>query len=669
MYGLKKRSKQDENGLIQGAGTGTSDDIKKNVPAGSYIMPADSTQQIGTNNLKNMGSPTPVNLSNGEFQLSPDQVHSVGVQTLDAMKNQTHVPVDQLQLGFKPGQNKPELFFANGGLVPSAYPSADDIRRAQQNRVGGPQMRDVSGITRDVNRPLPSTTANTPSPTSAPSASPTTPAPSASPTTPAPSASPSNPAPTQGGGFGARFNSLRQGINRAANTGLGKLGTVGALASTGFAVADTPTEQYRERFGLGDYNPEDSNGMLFAKDLGVRALGAASDLGNAMTLGQASRFYADKQRIASEAKAAQPEFNNKQNKPNTVVDNPLGNNKAPSTTQTQPEVQTPSNSVQNSDPYAIQQKGNSFSYANPSAAAQARADGIREGEGLGFKVRPVNDPRGVANLFANTQQMGPTEQQIQNAIAQREMNIGMQGRAGIPREIERPTLSDEEKGKRDALARQINSAIDPRRGPTAKQANMLLQLSSDNPNALDVYKTDANNAAALQREAMGQAGQNYRTELGEQGTNNRFNANLGFDAQKFQATNDLANREFNLNATEKGFGIRNSARLEKLYEKYDKAETDEDRKSIQEKINRYAGNKADTGKDRYMTVGGGQEWNDKSGTMVNRPQQLFDTQTQQFVNTPAASSTNLPNGMTRQVGTSNGKPVYEDAQGNRFIGN
>jgi hypothetical protein len=30
-------------------------------------------------------------------------------------------------------------------------------------------------------------------------------------------------------------------------------------------------------------------------------------------------------------------------------------------------------------------------------------------------------------------------------------------------------------------------------------------------------------------------------------------------------------------------------------------------KSIQEKINRYAGNKAESGKDRYMTVGGGQE--------------------------------------------------------------
>ena len=652
MYGLKKRSKQDENGLIQGAGTGTSDDIKKNVPAGSYIMPADSTKQIGTNNLKNMGSPTPVNLSNGEFQLSPDQVHSVGVQTLDAMKNQTHVPVDQPQLGFKPGQNKPELFFANGGLVPSAYPSADDIRRAQQNRIGGPQMRDVSGITRDVNRPMPSTNVNNTASSTVTSNS-------------TPSSSPANPAPTQGGGFGA---GVRNFVNNSKLVkGTGYLGAASAL----FANAATPSEDYRERFGFGDQSPEDLGTVKgFAKDFGIRGLGYASDLGNALTFGQAGRFYADKQRIASEAKAAQPEFNTKQNNPNTVVNNPFGNNKTPPTTQTQPEAQTPSNSVQNSDPYAIQQKGNSFSYANPSAAAQARADGIREGEGLGFKVRPVNDPRGVANLFANTQEMGPTEQQIQNAIAQREMNLGLGMRGYGNNPVQAPQRNEAQEAERQAVIRAASTPIAGARGLTANQVRTLSDLQQGEDNrANQRYTTDANNVAALQREAMGQAGQNYRTELGEQGTNNRFNANLGFDAQKFQATNDLANREFNLNATEKGFGIRNSARLEKLYEQYDSAKSDEDRKSIQEKINRYAGNKADTGKDRYMTVGGGQEWNDKSGTMVNRPQQLFDTQTQQFVNTPAASSTNLPNGMTRQVGTSNGKPVYEDAQGNRFIGN
>jgi len=604
-------------------------------------MPADSTQQIGTNNLKNMGSPTPVNLSNGEFQLSPDQVHSVGVQTLDAMKDQTHMPVNQPQLGFKPGQNKPELFFANGGLVPSAYPSADDIRRAQQNRVGGPQMRDVTPI----NRQLPATS-TTPSATSSPSAS------------------PSNPAPTKGGGFGG---GIRNFVNNSKLVkGVGYLGAASSL----FANAATPSEDYRERFGLGDQSPEDlGTAKGFAKDFGVRALGYASDLGNALTFGQAGRFYADKQRIASEAKAAQPEFNAKQNNPNAVVNNPFGNNKIPSTTQTQPETQTTSNSVQNSDPYAIQQKGNSFSYANPGAAAQARADGVREGEGLGFKVRPVNDPRGVANLFANTQEMGPTEQQIQNAIAQREMNLGLSMRGYGNNPVQAPQRNDSQEAERQAVIRAASTPIAGARGLTANQVRTLSDLQQGEDNrANQRYTTDANNVAALQREAMGQAGQNYRTELSEQGTNNRFNANLGFDAQKFQATNDLANREFNLNATEKGFGIRNSARLEKLYEQYDSAKSDEDRKSIQEKINRYAGNKADTGKDRYMTVGGGQVY-DKEGGLINQPQQLFDTQTQQFVNTPAASSTNLPNGMTRQVGTSNGKPVYEDAQGNRFIGN
>lgn len=633
MYGLKKRSKQDENGLIQGAGTGTSDDIKKNVPAGSYIMPADSTQQIGTNNLKNMGSPTPVNLSNGEFQLSPDQVHSVGVQTLDAMKDQTHMPVNQPQLGFKPGQNKPELFFANGGLVPSAYPSADDIRRAQQNRVGGPQMRDVSGITRDVNRSLPTTTANTSS------------------TTSSPSASPSNPAPTQGNGFGA---GVRNFVNNSKLVkGTGYLGAASAL----FANAATPSEDYRERFGFGEQSPEDLGTVKgFVKDFGVRGLGYASDLGNALTFGQAGRFYADKQRIASEAKAAQPEFNTKQNNPNAVVNNPFGNNKTPSTTQTQPEAQTQSNSVQNSDPYAIQQKGNSFSYANPSAAAQARADGIREGEGLGFKVRPVNDPRGVANLFANTQQMGPTEQQIQNAIAQREMNLGlgMRGYGGRPRLPD--VRTSEQEAQLQAEIARVSAPIPGSKGLTASQRNQINDLQMGYSNrANDVYKTDANNAAALQREAMGQAGQNYRTELGEQGTNNRFNANLGFDAQKFNATNDLANREFNLNAAEKGFGIRNSARLEKLYEQYDSAKSDEDRKSIQEKINRYAGNKADTGKDRYMTVGGGQVYDKESG-LINQPQQLFDTQTQQFVNTQINNQ------------TSNGPKVGQVQGGYKFKG-
>lgn len=634
MYGLKKRSKQDENGLIQGAGTGTSDDIKKNVPAGSYIMPADSTQQIGTNNLKNMGSPTPVNLSNGEFQLSPDQVHSVGVQTLNAMKDQTHMPVDQPQLGFKPGQNKPELFFANGGLVPSAYPSADDIRRAQQNRIGGPQMRDVT----PVNRQLPATS-TTPSTTSSPSASPNVRFP--------------------------QFNTPTTGQMLASSAkniagGLAKTHGVGAMLGGAYTGMQTPTEDYRERFGFGEYNSDDSDLMRLGKDIGTRTLGVLSDVGNSASLGILGRNFADKQRINAEsANAAQQkrfdEWNAKKNNENGTIPNPFvkETNTVPTATQ----------NTQQQDPYAIQQKGNSFSYTNPGAAAQARANGVQEGEGLGFRVRPANDPKGVANFMKNTQEMGPTEQQIQNAIAQREMNLGlgMRGYGGRPRLPD--VRTSEQEAQLQAEIARVSAPIPGSKGLTASQRNQINDLQMGYSNrANDVYKTDANNVAALQREAMGQAGQNYRTELGEQGTNNRFNANLGFDAQKFQATNDLANREFNLNATEKGFGIRNSARLEKLYEQYDSAKSDEDRKSIQEKINLYTGNKADTGKDRYMTVGGGQQWDDKAEGTLTQPQRLFDTQTQQFIDTPQGKS----NSQQIENNYKDGQ-IYTDANGNQAV--
>lgn len=33
--------------MIKGRGTGKSDSIKKKVPRGTYIMPADSTEQLG----------------------------------------------------------------------------------------------------------------------------------------------------------------------------------------------------------------------------------------------------------------------------------------------------------------------------------------------------------------------------------------------------------------------------------------------------------------------------------------------------------------------------------------------------------------------------------------------------------------------------------------------
>lgn len=602
MHGFQRRKKGSQSELIEGQGTGTTDSIKKNVPAGSYIMPADSTQKIGSENLENMGSPTPVNLSNGEFQLSPDQVHSVGVQALEDMKNQTHMPVDQPQFGFKTGQNKPKLFFANGGLVPFEEEARRQAHSGSTNRMI------------DVTPKKPPATLNNAQPmnTAATVAS--------------------NAPKTEG--FGARALS---GLGNAAK-GLGKFHVAGAGLGGAVTGYNTSTEQYAERMGL---DPNAERGVL--AETGIRAAGVLSDVGNAASFGILGRRFPDKQRINAENdNAAQQkrfdEWNAKKN--NGTVANPFGsevNNNIPVSTASPL-------APQQQDPYAIQQSGNSFSYANPAAATHAREQGIPEGQSSNVigGIKRTNDPRGVANLFASTREIGASEQQIQDALARREMDLGMRGYGGINRP-ETPQRTPEQEAERQRLIKAASTPISGARGITANQMRMLGELQQGDDNrSQQRYVTDANNAASVLQTGMREVGQTGRTAMQERGTNDRFGANLGFDAQKFQATNDLANREFNLNATEKGFGIRNSARVEKLYQQLDGAKTDEDRKSIQEKINRYTGGKAESGKDRYMTVGGGQEWNNEAMAMVNRPHQLFDTKTQQFIDTPAKSSSNLP---------------------------
>ncbi len=130
-----------KSGPVRGPGTGTSDSIKTAVPEGTYIMPADSTQQIGEQSIAAMGfrpgmnpadrpkapgpglgfGPTaqvPVNLSNGEFRLSPEQVHAIGVQVLEGMKAATHEPVEAEAQEAEDGErSRPDLYFDDGGVV------------------------------------------------------------------------------------------------------------------------------------------------------------------------------------------------------------------------------------------------------------------------------------------------------------------------------------------------------------------------------------------------------------------------------------------------------------------------------------------------------------------------------------------------------------------------
>ena len=144
-------------GMVRGPGTGTSDDVRATVPEGSYIMPADSTAALGSEALAELGQArgfplaqrnpapsapsargfhpgakaVPVNLSNGEYQMPPEQVHAVGVQALNQIKGATHTPFTRgFPVRSKPAQQPDDqrLFFADGGVV-------DDELRADPEAV------------------------------------------------------------------------------------------------------------------------------------------------------------------------------------------------------------------------------------------------------------------------------------------------------------------------------------------------------------------------------------------------------------------------------------------------------------------------------------------------------------------------------------------------------
>ncbi|PTT42363.1 hypothetical protein DBR23_03660 [Acidovorax sp. HMWF018] len=165
-------------GLIRGPGTGTSDSIETEKRPGTFIMPADSTQAIGPEALEELGEPeemgeeaegmegqggeagdaVPVRLSNGEFELPPEQVQALGEAVLTVMRDATHKATGgggktRTAAGFVPSQS-----FADGGAV------QDEEKKRLANQtamyVQGAQAQAAS-------RPAAPTAAPTPAPANA----------------------------------------------------------------------------------------------------------------------------------------------------------------------------------------------------------------------------------------------------------------------------------------------------------------------------------------------------------------------------------------------------------------------------------------------------------------------------------------------------------------------
>ena len=435
-YGIGKQKAADQSGKIKGKGTGTSDDIKKTVPSGSYIMPKDSTDAIGEENLARLGQPTDVNLSNGEFQLSPDQVHAVGVQALDQMKGQTHTPVDQPTVGFSIGKGKPELFFANGDAVPNEDTVLGLSKKAF---IGNALQQNKSQVT---------------------------------------AASQQNKSnQQQNSGFGAfaknmiapqhndgSWNPVGGLMNTATGLGMTAVGTAGGLVGgAGEGIRSTAA------WIGGAENPNAGNIVGPSFDFAGDGLKQAR-LGWNQMFAQKPKSEDQSQSVdvsaQSATKGAVPAKDKQPALAPVATTTTTTTDQKPVVTKTQEQLPRDmftlnqgqaQQQAQDGNSYAIQQKGNSFSYANAGAAAQARANGVREGEGLGLKVRPANDPKGVANFMQNTREMGANDAQIQSAVAQREMGLGFQGYGNTVRQAQVPQRTEAQEAERLGIMRAAST--------------------------------------------------------------------------------------------------------------------------------------------------------------------------------------------------------------------
>lgn len=276
------------------------------------------------------GGPTddkvPAMLSDGEYVLPADTVAHLGVENLDQLVSQTHKPTGKSPLrGGVP--HAADGMFIPDTQVPPVRPGRMDPIEEQRRRLAA-RSANPSGAA----RPAPMAT-----PEPLPQASEISRAefdaararaagrvpvdlPASAPNTMGVDAAKAARAARYGEAAEvvAKKGALRGmagAAGRAVGGFVGKLGAAGAALAATPTVFSTPTEDYDKRFGLDRNGPTDFAGLgnghtipgnilrHFGKDnagqlmddIGVRTVGAASDVANVATFGALGNVFADKQ--------------------------------------------------------------------------------------------------------------------------------------------------------------------------------------------------------------------------------------------------------------------------------------------------------------------------------------------------------------------------------------
>lgn len=531
-------------GPVRGPGTGTSDEVPDEVPEGTYIMPTDSTQAIGEQNLSAMGArgfsagkeKIPVQLSNGEFKLPPEQVHAIGVQALDQMKDSTHAPVTAR--GFAPGgapveKEEPRLFFVNGGVV-----DEEARRRALVNQI----------------------------PTGGEAGPPAT-APAIAPTSPRFMPGTRAVFNESGKAIGDLASEGRYGAaaGEAARAALAYVPAVAddVIGGAGRAVAPAVSDTARQFLGVNGTTAPISPPTAAAAPKPTPS--ATAQPSGASAQGDATMPALDvgARGFAIPGNSAAPASQNNIAKTVDAQGRTTysGTNIGPDAT--------------------INNKEAGGGYVGvPGATARGFASGAPGiPGGIGIQT-PMGDFQSADNaiMAANLRDGVDVSRGTSGGGGPRGFVIGTDPAAGR----ERRNL--------------VDSLTSPMRGAqngqlTAAQRNGMLQLADQEARGA---QAKANNATALQQTEMQTATQRDTAAMRESGDNGRAVLREAGETGRSNARNAIDQGRLSLEQQSRGFEIRDGQRKEKLYEAYDAAKTPEERTAVAQQIRDLSGKQAES---------------------------------------------------------------------------
>lgn len=603
----------------------------------------------------------PARLSDGEFVLPADTVRKVGVKSLRALVRRTHEPS---------GNPVHPARFADGGQVDEERQlknSFGDAAAAAQipnvQVVGAPPSPGT--LSPDVSQPSVSAPASVAMPSVSASAGtavdgPSSPSDSWSPADTAKAATLAAGGAAYGAGkflepvaTGLGYKGPGQMATDIAKTAakevtgaklpgaptgmLAKLGALGALASTAVEGMNTPTEQYRQRFGM------ETNDPSFAGDLVARTLGVASDLGNGMTLGLAGKLFRDKTDPAVPAPtpdatrgrvAGPPSAAGDANMPAMDASARLLNfGGASARTVTAPQTQSNVTKTVGPDGKVSYSGGNVAGDITINGGAGRGTVTDLGGQGMTSAER-IDQYNRIGALYRD---IGALRQKIQQGEDVQNSLIPSGGMAVLGSSPSSLFERAPEQQLRDARvsANTLLSAKD--RNPRTGLSPQDIDLANVRRDQADERKQANDLAVQGVRTSGDLAQQTMRSNVESQGNNQRYLADLGrlrLDARKqsdLEATSVLERQKL-------GYQNQSTQRVLNAQTELENAKTPAEQRSARERLLAFMG-KADN--DAWAYAPGGQIADPKSGMPVTQPGVIFNRYTGETRTQPAQTGASV----------------------------